>query len=115
MVYVRTPDRCIEVFKKNANWKKNGDLMQNLAQVLKYKPDLYNTNVDTMFTLLRDTEQLKIRAFYIENARVCHEPDALLTYCWSYVAHWKDNNVSFPLLHAFYNDTLWKRQGQKPA
>ena len=106
VVYVRTPAKCLEVLKNNANWKKNTDLITKYKTVYVFDDNIIE-NIDLVFTFLIDTEQLKAETFYIENSRAVHMPDILLEYWWAFFLHWKDNNVFMPLLREFYNDDLW--------
>lgn len=106
VVYVRTPKKCIEVLNNNVNWKENTEL------ITKYKlgyvwDDRISDNIDLVFTFLRDTKQLRIETFYIENSRVVHMPDILLEYWWPFYIHWKNDSLHVPLLREFYNDDLW--------
>ena len=106
VAYVRTPTKCLEVLKKNVNWKENNGLLT------KYKTeyvldDYLNINIDAVFAFLKDTEQLKAESFYIENSRVVHMPDRLLDYWGPFLLHWKSGHVFLPLFHEFYNDKIW--------
>ena len=106
IVYVRTPGKCIEVFKQNENWKENSNLIakHKTSYVL---DEFFIVNIDLMFSFFRDTEQLKMGTFYIENARVVHMPDILSEYWWTFMIHWKDNSVILPMQREFYNDMVW--------
>jgi len=109
VVYVRTPAKCLEAVKKNENWKENSYLIEKYKTeyILEHNWKQRDDNIDWIFTFLRDTEQLKLETFYIENARVVHMPDRLMDYWGPFLLHWKNNNVFVPLLNYFYNDGLW--------
>ena len=104
VVYVRNPENCLAIFKKNIDWRFNDKLIAkfNVQYIEKY-----NFNVDWYFTYLRDTNQLKLDTFYIENAVVVHMPDRLLLPWWAFVLVWSENRVELPILENLYNVEGW--------
>ncbi|MDR2778465.1 MAG: hypothetical protein LBB13_03130 [Rickettsiales bacterium] len=109
VVYVRTPEKCLEAIKNNKDWRRNTALIEKYKTeyVLESKWEFRNDTIDWVFSFLRDTEQLRLQTFYVENLRVVHMPDRLLDYWWPFILHWHDNNLFLPLLHEFYNEKLW--------
>ncbi len=105
VVICRSPQKCIDVVIKNTDWRRNSNLIKkfNICWIKKY-----NFNVDWLFTYIRDTNQLKMGTFYIDNAYVVHMPDRILKHGWAFMLHWKENRISFPMLCNFYIHPDWE-------
>ena len=105
VVYVRKPQKCIGMVVKNTNWRENTTLIEQYKCVyLKH----FNFNVDWLFTFLRDTKQLNLKTFYIENAMVVHMPDIAISRHWAFMFQWRNNNINFPILRYLYADEIWQ-------
>lgn len=104
VVMCLNPKKCIDIVKKNVNWRINQELIDkyNICWINKF-----NFNVDWLFTYLRDTNQLNMKTFYIENGLVIHMPDLMLEHGWAFVLQWKNNHIQFPLLTNTYNKKIW--------
>lgn len=103
VVFMRNPRNCIDKIKSNTNWR-----MSNLVE--KYNTcyiDEFNFNVDWLFTFLRDTQQLKLGTFSINNATVVHMPDISISRHWAFTITWKDKSIEFPLIKYLYKDYMW--------
>lgn len=99
------PQKCIDTVKQNINWRKNTELIN------KYKLfwiNKYNFNIDWFFTFLRDTEQLDMRTFYIENAGIVHMPDCILNHESAFMLQWQKGKINFPILRNFYERKVWE-------
>ncbi len=105
VVICRNPQRCIEVVMKNTDWRWNLNLIKkfNICWI-----DKYNFNVDWLFTYIRDTNQLNMGTFYIDNSHVVHMPDRILEHGWAFMLHWKDNKINFPILSNLYLHNCWE-------
>lgn len=106
-VYVRTPKKCIEVIKKNENWQTSQNLIEKFKTFYVLDTSWHDDNIDWLFTFLRDTHQLKLETFYIENAYVVHMPDIILEHEWAFYLHWNNGFVYHPILLNEYNDKRW--------
>lgn len=104
VVLCTNPQKCLDVVKRNTNWRENKKLINE------YKIcwlDKFNFNVDWLFTFLRDTKQLNMGTFCINNALVAHMPDIILEHGWAFMLKWKDNNAYFPILQQLYLRKVW--------
>ncbi len=104
VVICTNPSNCLNTLKTNTDWRTNKKLIEkyNICWL-----DKFNFNVDWFFTFLRDTNQLNMKTFYIENAVVAHMPDIILEHGWAFMLQWKDNNIHFPILTNFYKRAVW--------
>lgn len=108
VTYVRKPNECLKIIENNADWK------HDYARHKKFNIDYLkstNLNLDWFFTYLRDTKQLKVKAFYADNLAVCHMPDRLLSLYGAYIGEWKNGELHFPIL---LNVLKNKRRGLLP-
>lgn len=104
VVYMRAPQKCLDVMKKNLDWRSKSDLHKKFK--INYL-DTFNFNVDWFFTYLRDSRQLNLKTFCVNNLLICHMPDIAITRHWAFVFQWKNDNIYFPLLDHLYNDKKW--------
>lgn len=104
VVYMRAPQKCLDVMEKNLDWKSKSDLHKKFR--INYL-DTFNFNVDWFFTYLRDSKQLNLKTFCINNLLICHMPDIAISRHWAFVFQWKNDNIYFPLLDHLYNDKKW--------
>lgn len=104
IVICTNPQMAINTIKKNTNWRENKELIEkyNICWINKF-----NFNVDWLFTYFRDTKQLNMKTFYIENALVAHMPDIILEHGWAFMIQWKDNKIQFPILTNLYDRKVW--------
>lgn len=105
IVYVRHPQKCLDIIKKNTGWRYNEYLIEKYST--KYVNE-FNFNVDWLFTFLRDTKQLKLKTFYIENSMVIHMPDIALSRHWAFVLKWHSGIVYLPVLDMLYDEKIWR-------
>lgn len=105
VVLCTNPQKCLDVVRKNTNWRENSDLIKkyNICWI-----DKFNFNVDWLFTFLRDTKQLNMKSFYINNGVVVHMPDIILEHGWAFMLKWQNQKVSFPILQEFYCRKIWE-------
>lgn len=98
------PDKCLSVMENNKNWDEitDGKLDFDLNYIEKY-----NFNMDWFFTYLRDTKQLRMKTFYIENGVVVHMPEIILKPCWAFMLQWENGRVYCPIFKNIYNDDVW--------
>ena len=96
--------RTIKTIRENINWRKNKNLIDkyNICWI-----DKFNFNVDWLFTFFRDTKQLNMKTFYIENALVAHMPDIILEHGWAFMIQWNNNKIQFPILTNLYDRKIW--------
>ena len=106
-VYVRNPQKCLDVIKQNKNWLQNKELIKKYKTYYVQDTNWHDDNIDWLFTFLRDTNQLKLETFYIENAYVAHMPDRLLEHEWAFYFQWSKGYVRHPVLEYAYNDKRW--------
>ncbi len=104
VVYVRTPEKCLEAINNNIGWRYNDFLIEKYST---YYVKKFNFNVDWLFTFLRDTKQLKLETFYIENSMVIHMPDIVIYRNWAFALRWRNGVLYLPVLDKLYEDKLW--------
>ena len=104
IVMCTNPKKCLNAIKANTNWHDNRKFQEtfNICWLNKY-----NFNIDWFFTYLRDTRQLNMKTFYIENGMVAHMPDYILEHGWSFLIKWQEGNVYFPILSNLYDCKTW--------
>ena len=105
IVYVRKPQKCLDIIKENIGWRYNEYLIKKYST---YYVNEFNFNVDWLFTFLRDTQQLNLKTFYIEGSMVIHMPDIAISRHWAFVLKWKDGTLYLPVLERLYNDKTWR-------
>ena len=101
LVYVRNPKQSLNKCFENKDYKNNYQMISSYN--LAYINSIISNNVDLLFTVLRDTKQLNLKTFYIENAVLIHEPDRLLSEWTSYIIQWHNGNLEFLLNNLLQN------------
>lgn len=107
VVMCLSPQRCFNTLKNNINWRKNKQLINKYKTVYINK---FNYNIDWFFTFIRDTQQLRIKTFYIENLLVAHMPDYILEHGWAFMFRWSNGSLKFPILETFYDTEFYNEQ-----
>lgn len=102
-VYVRNAQKCIQKCIKNRNYKNNFKIIEEYK--LHYINSNISDNIDLLFTILRDTNQLNLKTFYIENSVFIHEPDRLLLNYTAFINRWHNGNLEFLIRSLLFNDT----------
>ena len=108
-VYVRNPKKCLDVIEKNVHWVQDKELQKRHRTEHTADTSWHEDNLDWMFSFLRDTRQLEMGSFYIENAHVAHMPDSLLEHDWAFYFKWHAGFVYHPVLANEYADDRWAR------
>lgn len=101
VVICTNPDKCLNVIRKNISWRNNTEMIKKYKLIYLNK---YNFNADWLFTFLRDTEQLNVQTFYIENLYITHEPDKLIRPGWSYIMQYKQDKIIYPFSELIYKN-----------
>lgn len=106
-VYVRNPQKCVDAVIRNKNY------INDRERISRYKVDYvldtswHDDNVDWFFSFLRDSGQLVMGTFYIENAYVVHMPDIVFEHEWAFYFKWSEGHVYHPVLDREYGDNRW--------
>lgn len=101
IVICLNPQNCISVIKRNVDFRDKIPQASSLG--LDYLKD-WNHNIDWVLTYLRDTKQLKVGAYYVENLGVTHIPDQLLFFGWSYLMIYRNGWIEYPIVKDVVKD-----------
>lgn len=106
VVLINEPKKILSIIKNNVNWRYEEETLKKFKICYAGK---FNFNIDWFFTFLRDTQKLKLKTFYIENAAVLHMPDRIVYPWWAFVITWSKDYTNLPVLQYVYHEKVWNK------
>lgn len=96
----------ISFIRQNVDYFKYFRQNKDFCWIEKYKEFDNNWNLDWFFNYLKDSKNIKIESFYIDNLMFFHVGDMLFNIIGSSVYLWHDGFVEFPILKHVYGDSI---------